>query len=101
MPLSRFRTSSFAPSTLGDLIRAHRMGKRLSQLTLASITGVASPVISNIESGKTRNPGILTLAPLLLALGVDPAKAVAACAAPCARQTTPASVNDLEDFSDE
>ena len=83
MPLPLYRTAPFtAAQSLGELLRKHRTDRRLSQLALAGITGIAAPVISNIESGKTKNPGILTLAPLLVALGVDPVRVMAACASP-------------------
>jgi len=40
------------PTTLANVIRAHRKAAKLSQLQLAEMAGVGKTVIFNIEKGK-------------------------------------------------
>lgn len=51
------------------IIEQKRLEKRMSQIALSRLSGVKQSVISDIESGKTRNPGIGTVLSIAKALG--------------------------------
>ena len=53
-----------------NLIREIRMKQGLSQNELAKRAGIRQGVLSYIESGRTKNPRIDTLAAIAKALGV-------------------------------
>lgn len=52
------------------MLRELRLKKGLSQMELAERAGVKQSVISYIESGRTKNPRIDTLASIAKVLGV-------------------------------
>ncbi len=51
------------------IIEQKRTEKGMSQIALSRLSGVKQSVISDIENGKTRNPGIETVLSLAKALG--------------------------------
>ena len=51
------------------IIEQKRTEKGMSQVALSRLSGVKQSVISDIENGKTRNPGIETVLSLAKALG--------------------------------
>lgn len=51
------------------IIEQKRIEKGMSQIALSRLSGVKQSVISDIESGKTRNPGIGTVLSIAKALG--------------------------------
>ena len=56
---------------IGNQLLALRKNKGLSQNGLANISKVPQSAISQIESGKRKNPGIIYLQKLAAALGVN------------------------------
>ncbi|MDU4959151.1 MAG: helix-turn-helix transcriptional regulator [Sporomusaceae bacterium] len=58
-------------SRLGEQLQLWREAKGLSQNQLAAISHVPQSAISEIESGKRRNPGIYCLQQLAGALNVN------------------------------
>jgi len=54
-------------------LKALRISKGLSQLSLAGKSGISQPAIFSIEAGATKRPRISTITKLAGALGVDPA----------------------------
>jgi transcriptional regulator with XRE-family HTH domain len=59
-----------SPMDLGSLIQKRRRALKMSQETLASLTGIAQPNLSNIERGQT-TATIETYLRLLTSLGID------------------------------
>lgn len=55
---------------LGDLIATARECKGWSQRDLERASGVSNPLISQIETGKIRDPGFSTVVRLVDALGL-------------------------------
>ena len=53
----------------GDLLRAVRRSRTLSQRELAALAGVPCTTIDRIESGRIINPGVRTLRRILAATG--------------------------------
>lgn len=64
------RSAIQSPKDLGSLIRKRRRALKMSQETLASLTGTAQPNLSNIERGQT-TATIETYIRLLNSLGID------------------------------
>ena len=58
-------------SKIGSQLVTLRKNKGLSQNGLANISKVPQSAISQIESGKRKNPGIIYLQKLATALGVN------------------------------
>ena len=57
---------------VGTNVRRLRLEKGLTQERFAELSGLAQQYISGLESGR-RNPTVVTLYELAVALGVDPA----------------------------
>jgi transcriptional regulator with XRE-family HTH domain len=57
--------------TLGELISVARECKGWSQRDLEKASGVSNPLISQIETGKVRDPGFTTVVRLVDALGLS------------------------------
>ena len=55
---------------MGNRISALRKQKHLTQTMLAQIVGVSRPYLSDVETGKYKNPGSLLLLRLAKALDV-------------------------------
>lgn len=58
-------------NSIGKQLQAWRKAKGLSQNQLAALAHVPQSAISEIESGKRKNPGIFCLQQLADALGVN------------------------------
>jgi transcriptional regulator with XRE-family HTH domain len=58
---------------VGDSVRNARRVAALSQVDLANRSGIPQHAVSEIEAGR-RNPTVLTLLRLAIALGVQPGK---------------------------
>jgi transcriptional regulator with XRE-family HTH domain len=56
--------------TLGELISVAREVRGWSQRDLEKASGVSNPLISQIETGKVRDPGFTTVVRLVDALGL-------------------------------
>lgn len=52
------------------LLKQERERKGLTQRQLSRMCGVTQQTISNIESGRNKNPGVETLGELAAALGI-------------------------------
>jgi transcriptional regulator with XRE-family HTH domain len=59
-----------SPQRIGTVLKRIREDKGLSQLELATRAGVAQGYVSELEAGRKKNPGIVTLRKLAKALGV-------------------------------
>lgn len=59
------------PETLGEILRSLRLRKDLSQGQVQYMSGITKATISDIEAGKTKNPGILTITRLLVGMGYN------------------------------
>lgn len=57
--------------SLGELISVARECKGWSQRDLEKASGVSNPLISQIETGKVRDPGFTTVVRLMDALGLS------------------------------
>lgn len=57
--------------TIGELIAVAREIKGWSQRDLEKASGVSNPLISQIETGKVRDPGFTTVIRLVDALGIS------------------------------
>ncbi len=55
---------------LGELISLSRELKKMSLRDLEQKTGVSNPLISQIETGKVKDPGFRTVCKLAAALGL-------------------------------
>lgn len=64
---------------LGQNIRRERIRAGLSQRDLSYISGVSLAVISNIETGVTKDPGVFTVVRLVDALKVPLSSVVSGC----------------------
>lgn len=53
------------------LVRARTLPVKISRAELAARSGVSESTIEKIESGKSANPGVFTLAALAVALDLD------------------------------
>lgn len=60
------------PTTIGDRLRTARESKGLDQPIVAKAAGITVSALSQIESGKTKQPKPETLFKLADALDVDP-----------------------------
>jgi transcriptional regulator with XRE-family HTH domain len=58
------------PTTLGANVTRERDAAGLTMRALASMAGVSPSQLSNIESGKIRNPGVESVYGLATALGI-------------------------------
>jgi transcriptional regulator with XRE-family HTH domain len=58
---------------IGENVRRYRLAAGFSQEELAAKSGVAQAYVSSLESG-TRNPTVLTLWHIAMALDVEPAQ---------------------------
>lgn len=63
-------------SPFGDWLKQARDAKNWTQIDLADKTGISSQQISNLETGRTRNPQKRTREKLELALGSGPPQSV-------------------------
>ena len=57
--------------TLGEYIATARECKGWSQRHLEKVSGVSNPLISQIETGKVKDPGFATVVMLVDALGIS------------------------------
>lgn len=57
--------------TLGEYIATARECKGWSQRDLEKASGVSNPLISQIETGKVKDPGFATVVMLVDALGIS------------------------------
>lgn len=64
--------------TVGEIIAVARECKGWSQRDLERESGVSNPLISQIETGKVKDPGFATVVRLCEALGVKVERAAAA-----------------------
>jgi transcriptional regulator with XRE-family HTH domain len=51
----------FGMETIGDRLKALRLAKGINQVQAAEVAGTTKQAVSQIESGRTQNPGGLTL----------------------------------------
>lgn len=56
---------------VGRMISVARKNRGLSQRALALAAGVSNPLVSQIETGKVREPGFATVVRLCYALDID------------------------------
>ena len=62
----------FSLLTVGDRIRWLRKKRELSQVDLATSIGIKGPSVSNLETGKSKNPAASTLLKLAAVLEANP-----------------------------
>ena len=63
-------------SSLGVWIREHRLGRRLSQKDLATLSHISRSYLCDIEHGRGTQPSLNVLQSIARALGEDPAELV-------------------------
>ncbi|TWH45471.1 helix-turn-helix domain-containing protein [Sporomusa sp. KB1] len=85
-------------STIGKQLLLLRESKGLSQNQLANISKVPQSAISEIESGKRKNPGIIYFQKLSIALGVTLLELTSADSPECLPETPKKRKNGACDF---
>ena len=56
---------------VGELLKTARVAAGLSLRALEKKTGIAASIISQIETGKTKDPGVTRVQKLCLAIGIS------------------------------
>ncbi len=59
---------------LGEVLAARRRARNMTLRDLSDESGVSNPLISQIETGRVKNPGIFTVVKLADALGLSMSK---------------------------
>ena len=57
--------------SIAENLKRHREAKNLSQRKLAELAGVPQSLISHIENGEKKNPGVIGIKKLADALGIS------------------------------
>jgi len=85
-------------STIGEILKKHRELNNLTLKQLANISGVGPSTISDIETGKAKNPRMDTLEKLAKALKIPVNIFFSDSNETCKEQKEHLNINNIEEF---